>query len=73
MFPAKSSMFSCIHWKGTTTTNHVRVKSLGVTNVQPWAMQNLLMPHPRTNKAGKCPAVAQEEGGWAQVELADAL
>ena len=35
----------CI-WKGTTTTNHVRVKSLGVANVQPWAMQFANAPPP---------------------------
>ena len=35
-------------------------KAWGGTSVQPWAMQNLLMPHPRTNKAGKCPAVAPQ-------------
>ena len=29
----------------------------------PWAAQHLQMPHPGTNKAGKCPAVAGEGGG----------
>ena len=33
-------------------------------------------PTPGSEKAGKCPAVAQEEGGggggWAQLELTDA-
>ena len=38
----------------------------------PRAVQNLQMPHPRTDKAGKCPAVARG-GCWAQVELTDAL
>ena len=31
-------------------------------------------PNPETDKAGKCPVVARGEGGgWAQVELTDAL
>ena len=34
------------------------------------AAQNLQMPHPGTDKAGKCPAVAQ--GGWSQLDLTDA-
>ena len=44
----------------------------------PWAAQNLQMPHPRTDEAGKCTAVARgrERGGWgdgwAQLELTDA-
>ena len=37
----------------------------------PRAVQNLQMPHPGTDKSGKCPAVAWE--GWVQVELTDAL
>ena len=28
----------------------------------PRAVQNLQMPHPRTDKAGKCPAVARGGG-----------
>ena len=39
----------------------------------PRAVENLQMPHPRTDKAGKCPAVARGGGCWAQVELTDAL
>ena len=41
----------------------------------PQAVQHLQMPHPGTDKAGKCPAVARGGGGggWAQVELTDAL
>ena len=37
----------------------------------PRAAQNLQMPTPGTDKAGKCPAVAR--GCWAQLELTDAL
>ena len=39
----------------------------------PRAVQNLQMPHPGTDKAGKCPAVGRGGGGWVQVELTDAL
>ena len=42
----------------------------------PRAVQNLQYPTPGTDMAGKCPAVAcggGGEGGWAQVELTDAL
>ena len=39
----------------------------------PRAMPDLLMPHPGTDKARKCPAVAGGGGGWAQLELTDAL
>ena len=39
----------------------------------PWAEQNLQMPLPGTDKAGKCPAVAGGGGGCTQVELTDAL
>ena len=35
-------------------------------------VQNLQMPHPRTDKAGKCLAALARRGGWAQVELTDA-
>ena len=30
-------------------------------------------PTPGTDRAGKCPAVARGGGGWAQVQLTDAL
>ena len=53
----------------------MRVKSSGTARGWqmpcPRAVQNLQMPHPETDKSGKCPAVAW--GGWVQVELTDAL
>ena len=53
----------------------MRVKSSGMARgwqmPGPRAVQNLQMPHPGTDKSGKCPAVAW--GGWVQVELTDAL
>ena len=62
VFPVKSTMFSYV-WIGM----HVLAKILGVVpglaNADPWAAQNLLMPHPRTGKVGKCPTVAMGEGG----------
>ena len=55
----------------------MRVKSSGMAGgwqmPGPRAVQNLQMPQPGTDKAGKCPAVARGGGGWAQVELTDAL
>ena len=55
----------------------------GLTNAWPRAAQNLQMPLPGTDKAGKCSAVAWGGGGgegggwcggvWAQLELTDAL
>ena len=58
----------------------MHVKNSGMAPGLPssWAVQNLQMPHPGTDKTGKCPAVAQGgggegRGGWAQVELTDAL
>ena len=39
----------------------------------PRAVQNLQMLTPGTDKAGKCRAVARGGGGWAQVELTDAI
>ena len=62
--------------------NRVPVKSSGLApglpNAWPWAAQNLQMPLPGTDKAGKCFAVAWGGGGggggvWAQLELTDAL
>ena len=38
----------------------------------PWAVQNLQMPHPRDWQGGQM-ARSSPEGGWAQVELTDAL
>ena len=49
----------------------------GLTNAWPRAAQNLQMPLPGTDKAGKCSAVAWGGGGGggegAQRELTDAL
>ena len=39
----------------------------------PWAVPNLQMPPPGTDRAGRCPAVARGRGGWAHAELTDAL
>ena len=35
----------------------------------PRAAQNLLLSHPGTNKAGKCPTIARRRGGGVLVQL----
>jgi len=56
---------------GFPVGNYVRVKSPGVGKCPtPGPPPNLLMPHPGTDKAHKCSALAR--GGWAQLELTDA-
>ena len=43
-----------------------------LTNARPRAAQSKC-PTPGTDKVGKYPAVARGGGGWAQMELTDAL
>ena len=55
---------------------HVKSSGMapGLANAQPRGVQNLQLPHPATDKAGKCPAVARGGGGCcAQLDLTDAL
>ena len=57
---------------------HVKSSGMaaGLANAQPRGVQNLQLPHPATDKAGKCPAVAGGGGGGgccAQLDLIDAL
>ena len=44
---------------------HVKSSGMapGLANAQPRGVQNLQLPHPTTDKAGKCPAVARGGGG----------
>ena len=44
---------------------HVKSSGMapGLANAQPRGVQNLQLPHPATDKPGKCPAVARGGGG----------
>ena len=51
----------------------MRVKSSGLANARPPGRAKFANAPPPGLRAGKCPAVARRGGGWARLELTDAL
>lgn len=72
VFPIESSIFVILAWE-TMCVSKAQGWPQDRQMPDSWVMQNLLMPTPGTGKVGKCPTVTLGGGGWAQLELTDAL
>ena len=71
-FSSSKTFCVVIFWSETACVSKARDWPGGWQMLGPRAVQHLQMPHPRDWQGG--PAVAREGGGgWAQVELTDAL
>ena len=61
------------HVNSKTRVSNARGSPRGRLMPSPRAAIKLRMPHPGTDNMSKCPAVARGGGGWALLELIDAL
>ena len=61
------------HVNSKTRVSDTRESPRGRLMPSPRAAIKLRMPHPGTDNLSKCPAVSRGGGGWAPLELIDAL